>query len=168
VPKEIALAARASRTIRFQRVLIHRFAAAKGYEIGDQASFLWLASKPASAFIAGALAKAAGRCPRAWRDPALCCFLRCQGWRSHAPMRQGLREAGIEALPRACARSSRRFDAPKGGLFIAQLYRATGQCNRFWFRVWPQSGGKRAKLGWAPVACALPIALGCNRARYGG
>ncbi len=99
LPDDIEEAAKASRTIAFQRALIHRFAAEEGYEMVHEAAFLEVEPDRGSEFIAGALKKAAANCREHGAILLFVDFSGAQGWRSHAPMLQWLREAEIEALP---------------------------------------------------------------------
>lgn len=99
LPEDIEQAAKASRTIGFQRALIHRFAAEEGYEIVHEAAFLEVEPDRGSEFIAGALEKAATKCREHGAILLFVDFSGAQGWRSHGPMLQWLRDAEIEALP---------------------------------------------------------------------
>jgi hypothetical protein len=99
LPDKIEEAAKASRTIAFQRALIHRFAASEGYEIVHEAAFLEVEPDRGSEFIQGALEKAATECREHGAILLFVDFSGAQGWRSHAPMMQWLRDAEIEALP---------------------------------------------------------------------
>lgn len=99
LPEDIEQAANASRTIAFQRALIHRFAAEEGYEIVHESAFLEVEPDRGSEFIAGALEKAAAKCREHGAVLLFVDFSGAQGWRSHAPMLKWLREAEIEALP---------------------------------------------------------------------
>jgi hypothetical protein len=99
LPDDIELAAIASRTIGFQRDLISRFAAEEGLEIVHEATFLEVEPDRGSEFIEGALEAAAAKCRQHGATLLFVDFSGAQGWRSHAPMLQWLREADVEALP---------------------------------------------------------------------
>lgn len=99
LPDNIELAAGASRTIRFQRALINRFAAEEGFEVVHEAAFLEVEPDRGSEFIEGALEAAAAKCRQFGATLLFVDFSGAQGWRSHGPMLQWLREADIEALP---------------------------------------------------------------------
>ncbi|GAB4480247.1 MAG: hypothetical protein OHK0018_11700 [Erythrobacter tepidarius] len=86
LPEDIERAGQASRTIRYQRALIHRYAAEHDLEIVHEAAFLEVEPDRASVFIEGALEKAAAKC-RQYRAMLLFVdFSGAHGWRSHAPM----------------------------------------------------------------------------------
>ena len=99
LPDDIELAAKASRTIGFQRALIHRFAAKESLEIVHEAAFLEVEPDRGSEFIEGALEAAAAKCRQYGATLLFVDFSGAQGWRSHTPMLQWLREAEIETLP---------------------------------------------------------------------
>ncbi|GIX19872.1 MAG: hypothetical protein KatS3mg120_1548 [Erythrobacter sp.] len=99
LPADIEAAARGSRTIAYQRALIHAFAAAEGYALVEEAAFLEIEPDRGSRFIVPALEQAAARCRAHGAILLFVEFSGAQGWRSHAPMMEWLRRAEIEALP---------------------------------------------------------------------
>lgn len=99
LPDDIELAAKASRTIGFQRALINRFAAEEGLEIVHEATFLEIEPDRGSEFIEGALEAAAAKCRQYGATLLFVDFSGAHGWRSHAPMLQWLQEADVETLP---------------------------------------------------------------------
>ena len=99
LPEDIERAAQASRTIRYQRALIQRFAAEEHFEIVHEAAFLEVEPDRGSEFIKGALDKAAAKCRQFGAILLFVDFSGAQGWRSHAPMLDWLRAADIETLP---------------------------------------------------------------------
>lgn len=99
LPDDIELAAEISRTIRYQRTLIQRFAAREGYDVAHEAAFLEVEPDRGSEYIQGALEKAAAKCREHGAILLFVDFSGAQGWRSHTPMLHWLEQVDVEALP---------------------------------------------------------------------
>lgn len=99
LPDDIEDAARASRTIAFQRTLIHTFAQRNHLTLVHEAAFLEINPDRGSPLIHQALDKAGDRCRELSAVLLFVDFSAVQGWRSHEPMLQWLREAEIDTLP---------------------------------------------------------------------
>ena len=99
LPAAIDDAAKASRTIRFQRETIHDYARRQGLELVHEEAFLEIHPDRGSNTITDALNKAACIC----RDHgALLVFVDFSGvqqWRSHQPMHDWLTTAKVDSLP---------------------------------------------------------------------
>lgn len=99
LPAEIEEAAKVSRTIRFQRALIHDYARKHGVELVHEEAFLEINPDRGSETIRDALNKAAAICRTRGALLLFVDFAAVQGWRSHQPMREWLEEAEIDSLP---------------------------------------------------------------------
>jgi len=99
LPFEIDEAAKYSRTIRFQRKLIHDYARRNGLELIYEQAFLEIDPDRGSKFIHAALDKAAAKCRDYSAVLLFVDFSAVQGWRSHEPMLAWLRQANVESLP---------------------------------------------------------------------
>lgn len=99
LPDGIEEAAKASRTIRYQRALIHEFAERNGLNLVHEAAFLEIDPDRGSEFIHDALDKAAAKCRLHSASLLFVDFAGVQGWRSHEPMLEWLRRSNIVAEP---------------------------------------------------------------------
>lgn len=141
LPSSIEDAAQHSQTIGFQRKLIHDFALRHGLALVHEAAFLEIDPDRGSTLIHQALDKAAVTCREHAAVLLFVDFSSVQGWRSHEPMLQWLRDAEIETLPieaQAVSMSGRRFDPFE--------HFAEWRCKQ---REWTDGKGERAAVAYA-------------------
>jgi hypothetical protein len=99
LPEGIEAAAKASRTIRYQREAIRRYARDHHWAVVDEVVFLELGPDRGSVFVSDALGKAVASCRRHDAILLFVDFSVVHGWRIHDPLRQALEALGIEPLP---------------------------------------------------------------------
>lgn len=99
LPSDVNEAAAISRTIRFQRDLIRSYAKRNGLELVHEATFLEIDPDRGSDLVRAALDQAAAECRQHAALLLFVDFSTVQGWRSHEPMTEWLREAEVDALP---------------------------------------------------------------------
>lgn len=95
LPDRIEDAARASRTIRYQREAVHRHARDNGYTLVHEEVFLEIDPDRSSEFILGPLRKVGMVCRQHGATLLYVDFSEVQGWRSHPPMEEWCRSAVI-------------------------------------------------------------------------
>jgi hypothetical protein len=98
LPQDVEAAAKASRTIRYQREAVRREVETSKWELVDEVVFLELAPDRGSAFIASALGKAVASCRRHDALLLLVDFRQVHGWRAHAPFGEAIRALGIKPI----------------------------------------------------------------------
>jgi Recombinase len=96
LPDNIDDAAKASRTIRYQRSLITEFARQQGLKLVHEAAFLEIDPDRGSRLIEAALDKAAAICVKNAAQLLFVDFSAVQGWRSHGPMLGWLEERQVD------------------------------------------------------------------------
>jgi len=99
LPDEIEAAAKASRTIRYQREAIRRHAKDQGYTLIAEKVFLEISPDRGSDIIREPLSKIESICRRQDAVLLFVDFSEVQGWRSHAPMRQWSLQTRIAVEP---------------------------------------------------------------------
>jgi hypothetical protein len=99
LPQDTEGATQTSRTIRYQREAVRRYARDNKCELVDEVVFLELAPDRGSAFVSGALGKVAANCRRHDALLLLVDFRQVHGWRAHAPLGEAIRALGIETCP---------------------------------------------------------------------
>ncbi|MBI1254320.1 MAG: hypothetical protein GC196_08265 [Hyphomonas sp.] len=99
LPAAIDEAARVSRTIRFQRCLIQDYVRRHGLELFHEEAFLEINPDRGSETIRDALNKAAAICRKNAATLIFVDFAAVQGWRSHQPMMDWLKDAEVDSLP---------------------------------------------------------------------
>lgn len=143
LPEGIEEAAQASRTIRYQRALIHQFAERNGLNLVHEAAFLEIDPDRGSEFIHDALDRAAAKCRLHTACLLFVDFAGVQGWRSHEPMLEWLRWSNIVAEP--IEASPIRLD---GQDFDPHEHFANWRHNQ---REWSSNKNKRAELAGARI-----------------
>jgi hypothetical protein len=99
VPKDVDAAAKASRTIAFQRALTRRYAENNGMAIVHEAAVVELRPDGGSQEIAGPLAEVAQVCRDHQAIMLYTDFAEFHLWRSNQPMMNAVRDLGIDAHP---------------------------------------------------------------------
>jgi hypothetical protein len=99
LPENAAEAAMVSRTIRYQRVLVGRYARENSWELVNEVVFLEVQPDRASSYVREPVRRAAELC-RAHQALLLSVdFAVLHGWRGHNPLREAAEDFGIELLP---------------------------------------------------------------------
>lgn len=96
LPKQVDEAAKVSKTIRYQRDLIRRYALAEHYELIHEEVFLEIEPDRGSDFVIRPLMKAKAICQRQNASLLLVDFWQVQQWRAHFVLKDWLQESGIE------------------------------------------------------------------------
>lgn len=99
LPDDIEGAAKASRTIRYQRALVHAYAASQGYELIREVHFLEIEPDRGTDFILEPLRKVEALCQANSATMLYVEFAEVQGWRSHAPLDTWAHQARIDVTP---------------------------------------------------------------------
>ncbi|MGD9510890.1 MAG: hypothetical protein AB7I59_01010 [Geminicoccaceae bacterium] len=99
LPADIDAAAQASRTIRYQRELVRRYAARFDFRLVHEGVFLEVEPDRGSPYILAALAAVASDCRTHSADLLVVDFSEAQGWRSHPPMQDWCAAQGIGLVP---------------------------------------------------------------------
>ncbi|SNS59806.1 recombinase family protein [Tropicimonas sediminicola] len=99
LPDNVEEAAVASRTIRYQRERIRRFAKDETYRLVAEEIFMEIAPDRASAYVRAPLAQVAKICRAQDATLLFVDFSQAQGWRSHAPFTDWARRLGIRVTP---------------------------------------------------------------------
>lgn len=99
LPTAIDEAVRVSRTIRFQQCLIHDYVHRHGLELVHEEAFLEINPDRGSETIRDALNKAAAICRKNGATLLFVDFAAVQGWRSHQPMLDWLKDVEVDSLP---------------------------------------------------------------------
>lgn len=98
LPKDVDAAAQASRTIRYQREIVRRHVKDEGGRLVREAVFLEVHPDRGDDAIKTDLEKAAAICRKENAVLMLVDFAEVHGWRSHAPLKQWLKAAGVDYL----------------------------------------------------------------------
>lgn len=99
LPDDIEDAAKASRTIRYQRELVTAYAASQGYELIREVHFLELEPDRGTEFIFEPLRKVEEICQAKNAIMLFVEFAEVQGWRSHAPLHAWANQVSIDVMP---------------------------------------------------------------------
>lgn len=98
LPGDIEAAAKASRTIRYQRDRVRRWVAEEKDALVDEAVFLELAPDRGTAYVKDAVAKATARCKAAGAGLVLVDFRMTHGWRAHPALWEALEETPVPQM----------------------------------------------------------------------
>jgi hypothetical protein len=96
LPANIDEAAAASRTIRYQRALIRRYAKENNYELVHEEAFLEIEPDRGSDLVREPLQKVEAICRNANAMLLFVDFTQVQGWRSHRPMADWAQRASVD------------------------------------------------------------------------
>lgn len=96
LPEDIEAAARRSRTIRYQCELIRRYARDNHYRLVAEKVFLEIEPDRGSEYVLGALRPLETLCRAQGAALLLVDFSAVQGWRSHGPLSDWARNAGMD------------------------------------------------------------------------
>ena len=99
LPDDVEAAAKASRTIRYQREAVRRYAQDHHWALVDEVVFLELQPDRGSAHVAGALRKAEATRRKHAANLLYVDFSRVHGWRGHDPLREALGTLEAEPFP---------------------------------------------------------------------
>lgn len=114
LPEDVDAAAETSRTIRYQREVIRRYARDRHWALKEEMAFLELQPDRGRAEVSGALRKAKKLCLRHSALLLLVDFAVVHGWRGHDPLREAILALGIEhcfiAAPETLLVDGRTFD----------------------------------------------------------
>lgn len=96
LPKDVDAAAKISQTVRYQREVVRRYVRNEGGRLVREAVFLEIRPDRGDDAIRSDLEKAAAICRKEGAQLMLVDFAEVQGWRSHAPLKEWLKAAGVD------------------------------------------------------------------------
>ncbi len=99
LPENIEDAAKASRTIRYQMELVRSYAVENKLTLIREEAFLEVEPDRGTRYVLAVLKKLEAFCREHNAILLYVEFSQAQGWRSHGPMAEWCRKAGLEAIP---------------------------------------------------------------------